>query len=634
MDHEKPEAVVPTPRIVEYTYRGDETRSTDYSETLQAHRASPSIDFAEPVHVEERRERRGESVWRVLNERQINMIAFSGTIGNGLFLGSGRSLAGAGPGGAVLCYILMGTVISSVISCLGEMTSLMPVNAPVMEFPRRFLDRGVGFAVGWMYWFAYAVLAADELVAVTNTVRFEYDDGRTYLKWVVGESVDPAIWIALFLVLVVCINLAPVKVDKYFGELEYIFGSIKITFISMLIVLMLILATIKPRGDAYYDTQIGSKYWDSPYSFFNHVFAVKDEDGNFQRNLRGTLGTFLGMWTTIVNVIFAYVGMDIVAATAAESKSLANAESMKMAARKINLRIITLYTFAMLTASFVVPTNHPFINGGGQSVGSHSVFIIAVVEAGIPAAAHFFNAIFVFSSFTCAINSMYVASRVLYTLALQDQTGPEFITRRLRQCRSGVPVRAVLVTAAMMLIAFMGRTGNPGERLSELASNCTVSCLIVYITICATYLSFFVTLADVKLNGNLSEVQAASYDRNHPRYPYKSHGQWLKAGYGMVACIILVIFNGVAAFLEHPFDTRRFIASYIGIPVFILLILGYKLRKHGFRISQWGPERSNDLRNAIQVGSETRKGRLEFLDDGFSKDNVRTFFAWVWVWMK
>jgi amino acid transporter len=70
----------------------------------------------------------------------------------GLFLGSGRSVAGAGPGGAVVCYVLMGTVISSVISSLGEMTALMPVNGPMMEFPRRFLDRGVGFAVGWMYW--------------------------------------------------------------------------------------------------------------------------------------------------------------------------------------------------------------------------------------------------------------------------------------------------------------------------------------------------------------------------------------------------------------------------------------------------------------------------------------------------
>lgn len=67
----------------------------------------------------------------------------------GLFLGSGKALASAGAGGSVLSYVLVGTIISSVISCLGEMTALMPVNAPVMEFPRRYLDRGVGFAVGW-----------------------------------------------------------------------------------------------------------------------------------------------------------------------------------------------------------------------------------------------------------------------------------------------------------------------------------------------------------------------------------------------------------------------------------------------------------------------------------------------------
>jgi amino acid transporter len=106
----------------------------------------------------------------------------------------------------------MGTVISSVISCLGEMTALMPVNAPVMEFPRRFLDRGVGLAVGWMYWFAYAVLAADELVAFANSVKFQYDDGRTYLNWKIGEEVDPAVWVTLALVIVLTVNMFPVRV--------------------------------------------------------------------------------------------------------------------------------------------------------------------------------------------------------------------------------------------------------------------------------------------------------------------------------------------------------------------------------------------------------------------------------------
>lgn len=169
------------------------------------------------------------------------------------------------------------------------------------------------------------------------------------------------------------------------------------------------------------------------------------------------------MWTTIINSIFAYVGMDILAATAAESKALSDAESMKMGARKINLRIITLYVLAVLTASFVVPRDHPFINGEGDSAGSHSLFIIGAVEAGLPNLAHFFNAMFVFSAFTCSINSMYVASRVMHTLALLGYTGPEWITRRLRACRGGVPVRAVLVTGILMLIAYIGRTGASGE---------------------------------------------------------------------------------------------------------------------------------------------------------------------------
>jgi amino acid transporter len=161
-------------------------------------------------------------------------------------------------------------------------------------------------------------------------------------------------------------------------------------------------------------------------------------------------------------------------------------------------------------------------------------------------------------------------------------------------------------------------------------------------------------MEDVKTYGNTSEAQAEIYDRSHPRYPYKSHGQWLKACYGMVACTILVLFNGIGPFLERPFDLHLFIASYISVsyfeiqnvaagqklirlnqvPVFVLLILGYKIRKHGFEVSRWGPERSNDLRNAIQAGSAVRKGRLELPDEGFTKQNGKSFLNWIWVWMK
>lgn len=62
--------------------------------------------------------------------------------------------------------------------------------------------------------FGYAVLAAEELTAVANSVKFEYSDGRTFLSWAVGLNVDAAVWIGLFLILATIINLFPVKVRK------------------------------------------------------------------------------------------------------------------------------------------------------------------------------------------------------------------------------------------------------------------------------------------------------------------------------------------------------------------------------------------------------------------------------------
>lgn len=73
------------------------------------------------------------------------------------------------------------------------------------------------------------------------------------------------------------------------------------------------------------------------------------------------------------------------------------------------------------------------------------------------------------------------------------------------------------------------------------------------------------SLKDAKMYGNTSESQAASYDRNNPGYPYKSHGQWLKASYGMFTCIVIILFNGVGAFLEKPFGVQTFISAYISV---------------------------------------------------------------------
>jgi amino acid permease len=98
-------------------------------------------------------EPRSSSVTRpMLNERHVNMMAFSQCIGIGLFLQSGRVIYLAGPGLGTIAYFLTGTIMWSSAACLGEMAALLPVKGPIFEFPRRFLDESLGYAAGWMTW--------------------------------------------------------------------------------------------------------------------------------------------------------------------------------------------------------------------------------------------------------------------------------------------------------------------------------------------------------------------------------------------------------------------------------------------------------------------------------------------------
>lgn len=64
---------------------------------------------------------------RGLSTRQVSMIAIGGTIGTGLFLGTGRSLAQGGPASMLICYGIVGSVVYVTLLLLGEMATQYPV---------------------------------------------------------------------------------------------------------------------------------------------------------------------------------------------------------------------------------------------------------------------------------------------------------------------------------------------------------------------------------------------------------------------------------------------------------------------------------------------------------------------------
>ena len=113
---------------------------------------------------------------RKLGARHLNMIAIGGSIGTGLFLASGATIANAGPGGALLAYCLIGVMIYFLMTSLGELATHNPTSGAFFTYGTKYVEGGFGFALGWNYWYNWAITVAFELVAVQFIMKFWFPD--------------------------------------------------------------------------------------------------------------------------------------------------------------------------------------------------------------------------------------------------------------------------------------------------------------------------------------------------------------------------------------------------------------------------------------------------------------------------
>jgi amino acid transporter len=84
-----------------------------------------------------------------LKSRHLQMIAIGGSIGTGLFVGSGSALSTGGPASLVLAYGLIGIMLFCTVHALGELAVAYPVAGSFASYSSRFIDPAWGFAMGW-----------------------------------------------------------------------------------------------------------------------------------------------------------------------------------------------------------------------------------------------------------------------------------------------------------------------------------------------------------------------------------------------------------------------------------------------------------------------------------------------------
>ena len=173
-----------------------------------------------------------------LKNRHLQMIAIGGSIGTGLFVGSGAALSGGGPASLVLAYGLIGVMLYCTVHALGELAVAYPVAGSFAVYGSRFIDPAWGFAMGWNYALQWMVTLPLEIVAASITLQF----------WEGARATNPAAWVTIFLIVIIAINFFGVR---GYGEAEFVFSIIKIVAVLGFILLGIIINT-GGAGDKYY----------------------------------------------------------------------------------------------------------------------------------------------------------------------------------------------------------------------------------------------------------------------------------------------------------------------------------------------------------------------------------------------
>jgi len=479
------------------------------------------------------------AVQRTLKQRHMAMIAIGGAIGTGLFVGSGSALHTGGPVGLWLGYCFMSSMVYSMMVALGEMAALFPVAGAFTHYAARFVDPALGFALGFNYWYSYAITIPTEIVAAAIVISY----------W--NSSINAAAWISICLVLIWAINFAGARA---YGEAEFWFSMIKVITIVGLILLGLILMC---GGGPNHDP-IGFRYWRNPGPF-NHISldnVTNPDAGNY---VGGSWGQFLAFWAVLVQAAFSFIGTEIIATTLGEAEN--PRKTVPKAIKTVFYRLLFFYVFGTFFISVLVPYNDPrLLNGSGNATASP--FVIAINNAGIKALPSIVNAVILISAWSAGNSDLYAASRTLYALALEGQ-----MPRVLRRCtKRGLPIWCVIITGLFGVLAYMNTGGETATTAFNWLYNLSaITGLITWWAILLAYLRFYYGL----------KKQGLSRDD----FPYKAPLQPYLSYYGFISFTIIIIVNGFTVFLRGNFTASNFVAAYITLPIFFVCWLGWKLVK-------------------------------------------------------
>lgn len=433
----------------------------------------------------------------------------------------------------MIAYCLVGIMLYCTVHALGEMAVLFPVAGSFSAYSTRFIDPAWGFAMGWNYALQWLVVLPLEIVAATFTIEYWTKD---------NHIVDNNVYVTIFLVLIVVINLFGVK---GYGEAEFVFAIIKITAVIGFIILGIII-NIGGGPDGSY---IGGKFWHEPGPF------------NKQNGFKGVCSVF-------VNAAFAFSGTELVGLAAAETAN--PRKSLPTAVKQVFWRISLFYIVSLTIVGLIVAHDNPNLLQNANGVNAvASPFVIAIQNAGIEGLPSVFNAVIMIAVLSVGNSSIYGSSRTLAALAEQHQAPMIFAYID----RQGRPLVSIAVALAVGLLAYLAGTDDNlrDDIFNWLLALSALSAVFTWLSICLAHIRF---RKGWRVQGHsLSELA------------FRSQPGLIGSYVGLIFNLLVLIAQFWVAFaplggygdLSTSVRLQKFFSVYLALPVTIAFYIPYKL---------------------------------------------------------
>ncbi|KRN27721.1 amino acid transport protein [Lactobacillus selangorensis] len=376
---------------------------------------------------------------RNLKGRHVQLIAIGGTIGTGLFLGSGKAIHLAGPS-ILLAYLITGIICFFLMRALGDLL-LSNLDYPsIIDFVNQYLGKDIGFVAGWTYWFSWIALAMSEVTAIGLYMKFWF----------------PALpqWIPGLVILVILLGLNLITVGL-FGETEFWFALIKVVAIVGLIVIGAWMILI------HFKTPVGHASLQNLWQY----------GGIFPRGGKGFVMSFQ-------MVAFSFIGIEMVGMTASEAQN--PTKVIPEAINQIPLRIILFY----LGSLFVIMCIYPWTN----ATASQSPFVQVFSVLGIRSAADIINLVVITAAASACNSALFTTGRLLLSLTYGSKNRQ--VAKLGKLSRRHIPANALTFSTIIVAAAVMLNMWFPGGVFTLVSTVSTISFLFIWGLIIIVHLKF------------------------------------------------------------------------------------------------------------------------------------------------